>query len=55
MNYFDKTFIDNLKKAINRLYDRDKRIGLFPKDFWIVDKSIESEHFKTENLINMIP
>ena len=40
MNDFDKTFRDNLKECINRLYDRDKRLNLYQKDFWIVDKNM---------------
>ena len=52
MNYFEQSFKDNLKKAIQRLYDRDKRIGLFPKEFWIVEKNLS--HLKAEGLIKII-
>ena len=36
---FDDKFRENLKFSISRLYDRDRRLNLYPKEFWIVDKS----------------
>jgi len=37
--YFENTkVLENLKKCIQRLYERDKRLKLFPPNFWIVDK-----------------
>jgi hypothetical protein len=45
MAYFDgqeSTFLQNLRTCIQRLYDRDKRLNLYPKNFWIVDKSLSS-------------
>lgn len=41
MAYFDgkdSDFLTNLRTCIQRLYDRDKRLKLYPKGFWIVDK-----------------
>lgn len=43
MAYFDgqdSTFLSNLRTCIQRLYDRDKRLNLYPKNFWIVDKGL---------------
>jgi hypothetical protein len=40
--YFDPSLLDNLRACISRLYERDKRLKLFPADFWIVDKSLAS-------------
>jgi len=38
----DLTFLQNLRTCIQRLYDRDKRLNLYPKNFWIVDKGLSS-------------
>ena len=40
MAYFSKEFTENIKNAIQRLYDRDKRLKLLPEDFWIIDKDL---------------
>ena len=40
MTYFSESFRDDLKECLGRLYDRDKRLKLFPKDFRIVDKNL---------------
>jgi len=40
MFYFHQDFQKNLRKAIDRLYDRDKRLELLPKDFWLVEKEM---------------
>lgn len=38
--FFDEQMLDNLRGCLQKLYDRDKRLNLYPKDFWIVDKSM---------------
>lgn len=38
MAYFSDETLQTLKTCIQRLYDRDKRLKLYAKDFWIVDK-----------------
>jgi hypothetical protein len=40
MSYFKAEMIENLKKCIQRLYDKDKRLGLYPTNFWIIDKKL---------------
>lgn len=40
MSYFSEQFREELKDSISRLYDRDRRLQLYPKDFWIVDKNL---------------
>lgn len=40
MAYFSEGMLSDLKRCIQRLYDRDRRLNLFPKDFWIVDKAL---------------
>ena len=45
MAYFDgqeSAFLQNLRTCIQRLYDRDKRLKLYPKNFWIVDKGLSA-------------
>lgn len=45
MSYFDgkdSVFLNNLRTCISRLYDRDKRLNLYPKGFWIVDKVLNA-------------
>lgn len=39
---FDDSLKTILKLCISRLYERDRRLKLFPKDFWTVDKTIAS-------------
>lgn len=55
MNYFDSPFKENLKKCVHRLYDRDKRIGLFPADFWVMDKSLDINVYTSDALVKMVP
>lgn len=40
MSFFSTDFFDNLKRALNQLYDRDKRLKLHPENFWIVEKDL---------------
>lgn len=40
MANFTGEFMDNLKKAVSRLYDRDKRLKINGENFWIVEKDI---------------
>mmetsp|Transcript_42301 Transcript_42301/g.64872 ORF Transcript_42301/g.64872 Transcript_42301/m.64872 type:complete len:112 (-) Transcript_42301:1073-1408(-) len=40
MTLFSSEFMDNLKKAIMALYDRDKRLNLNGENFWIIEKDI---------------
>ena len=40
--YFESSMLENLRACVARLYERDKRLKLFPADFWIVDKSLAS-------------
>jgi len=35
-----RAMVDNLVKAVQRLYDRDQRLKLFEKDFWLVNKDL---------------
>lgn len=37
---FTREFLENIKKAITALYDRDKRLKINPENFWIVEKDI---------------
>jgi hypothetical protein len=56
MAYFDgqeSTFLQNLRTCIQRLYDRDKRLNLFPKNFWIVDKGL-SARIDSVNLDSLV-
>lgn len=41
MSNFDEFFTENLTKTIERLVDRDRRLKLFDKSFWIVEKHLE--------------
>ena len=52
----DSTFLTNLRTCIQRLYDRDKRLNLYPKGFWIVDKALNAriEHANLESAIKNI-
>ena len=38
MQYFEPRLLESLKSCIQRLYERDKRLKLYPPNFWIVDK-----------------
>jgi hypothetical protein len=40
MSHFNPEFLENLKKAITGLYDRDKRLKINPENFWIIEKDI---------------
>lgn len=40
MANFSADFLQNIKKAITALYDRDKRLKINPENFWIVEKDI---------------
>ena len=40
MGTFTSEFLQNIKKAITALYDRDKRLKINPENFWIVEKDI---------------
>jgi hypothetical protein len=40
MSHFQPEFLENLKKAITGLYDRDKRLKINGANFWIVEKDI---------------
>jgi hypothetical protein len=40
MSRFSSKFLENLKKAITALYDRDKRLKLNGENFWIVEKDM---------------
>ena len=40
MGNFSADFLQNIKKAITALYDRDKRLKINPENFWIVEKDI---------------
>ena len=40
MGNFSADFLQNIKKAITALYDRDKRLRINPENFWIVEKDI---------------
>ena len=56
MAYFDgedSPFNSNLRSCIQRLYDRDKRLNLYPKGFWIVDKALNAriENVNFESII----
>jgi hypothetical protein len=40
--YFSSSLqlLPNLRQCISRLYERDKRLKLWERDFWVVDKSL---------------
>ena len=40
MSLFGSEFLSNLKKAINGLYDRDKRLKINDENFWVIEKDI---------------
>jgi len=40
MSHFAPEFLENLKKALTGLYDRDKRLKINGDNFWIVEKDI---------------
>ena len=40
MGKFSGDFLQNLKKAVTSLYDRDVRLKINPENFWIVEKDI---------------
>lgn len=42
MSRFGDDFLQNIKKAITALYERDKRLKINPENFWIVEKDILS-------------
>jgi len=39
-NEVNEDLRDLLKSCVSRFYDRDRRLGLYPADFWIVDRSL---------------
>lgn len=41
MANFSADFCDNLKRALNQLYERDKRLKMNGENFWIIEKDIE--------------
>lgn len=56
MSHFSTDFMDNIKRALNQLYDRDKRLNLHGENFWVVEKQIqfEGEEKTPEELVHMI-
>jgi len=56
MNYLQTDFMDNLKRSLNQLYDRDKRLNLNGENFWIVEKDLQfkGENKSAEELVHMI-
>ena len=37
---FSPDFLENIKKALTGLYDRDKRLKINGENFWIIEKEI---------------
>tara|TARA_B110000285_G_C15092558_1_gene599957 strand:- start:130 stop:819 length:690 start_codon:yes stop_codon:yes gene_type:complete len=56
MSHFSPEFLENLKKAITGLYDRDKRLKINGDNFWIVEKDIgeKLESLNHEQITNAI-
>lgn len=48
--------MDNIKRSLNQLYDRDKRLDLHGENFWVVEKNIQfqGENKTPEELVHMI-
>lgn len=40
MSQFSTEFLDNIKRAILALYDRDMRLKINSENFWIIEKDI---------------
>lgn len=40
MSRFTAEFLENIKKAITGLYERDKRLKINGENFWIVEKDM---------------
>lgn len=40
MKHFSAEFLENIKRAITGLYDRDKRLKINGENFWIVEKDM---------------
>ena len=49
MSRFSAEFLDNIKKAIIGLYDRDKRLKINGENFWIVEKNMNERFDKLKN------
>jgi hypothetical protein len=41
---------------VQRLYERDKRLGLHPQDFWLIDKQMTTKYknVEIEKLVQLI-
>ena len=40
VNKFSPDFLENIKKALTGLYDRDKRLKINGENFWIIEKEM---------------
>ena len=49
MKKFSSEFLENIKKAINALYDRDKRLKTNGENFWIIEKDIADRFANMSN------
>jgi predicted metallopeptidase len=49
MGIFSSEFLENIKKSINALYDRDIRLKINGENFWIVEKDMLVKHDKLSN------
>jgi hypothetical protein len=49
MSIFGTEFLENIKKSITALYDRDKRLKINGENFWIVEKDMLEKHDKESN------
>ena len=56
MSHFSGEFLENIKRSITGLYDRDKRLKINPENFWIVEKNMleKLDYLEYEELTNTV-
>ena len=58
MDQFTPFVLDNLKEALSRLVNRDNRLNLFEKQFWVIERTLKLDEKALEvsqTLVTNVP